>query len=167
MTTPYISEIRIMSFGFAPRGWAQCDGQLVQISQNPTLYSLIGTTYGGDGVTTFGLPNLQARAPMHVGNGHPLAQLNGTAAHTLTMQEVPPHSHIALGATSAADTPIPAGNYLGAADNFYAPLTDATATPLPPATVGTDGGSTGHENRQPLLVLNFCIALQGIIPPRN
>lgn len=167
MTTPYISEIRIMSFGFAPRGWAQCDGQLVPISQNPTLYGLIGTRYGGDGVTTFGLPNLLARAPMHVGANHPLAQLGGQPAHALTMAEMPQHQHVAVGATAAADTPIPAGNYLGATDNFYAPLTDATSTPLPSATVGTDGNSEAHENRQPFLVLNFCIALQGIIPTRN
>jgi microcystin-dependent protein len=148
MSVPYLSEIRIMSFGFPPKGWAQCNGQLLPINQNQALFSLLGTTYGGDGRTTFGLPNLQARTAIHGKGGQGLGQLGGEAAHTLV----------------AGDAPIPAGNYLGAADNLYAPL--AHITPLPAATVANAGGQP-HNNMQPYLVLNFCIALQGIYPSRN
>jgi microcystin-dependent protein len=165
MSVPFISEIRIMSFGFPPRGWAQCNGQLLPINQYQALFSLLGTTYGGDGRTTFGLPNLQARTAIHVGGGQGLGQSGGEPGHLLTIAETPgQHAHAAAASTTAGDSPIPAGNYLGAADNLYGPLADTT--PLPAATVANAGGQP-HNNMQPYLVLNFCIALQGAYPSRN
>jgi microcystin-dependent protein len=163
--TPYMSEIKIMSFSFAPKGWAQCNGQLLPINQNQALFSLLGTTYGGDGRTTFGLPNLQGRVPIHMGNGFVEGNLGGEQAHVVTIGETPMHVHTAYGTATDGDSPIPAGNYLGAADNMYAPL--ANPVPLTPATVTNAGGSQPHNNMQPYLVLNFCIALQGIFPSQN
>lgn len=160
-----MSEIRIMSFPFAPRGWAQCNGQLMPISQYQALFSLLGTTYGGDGRTNFALPNLQSRIPLHVGSGFPLGSVGGEANHTLTTSEIPVHGHFASASSADGDSPIPAGNYLGAADNFYAPL--AAATPLQPATVSNSGGGQPHNNMQPYLTLNFCIAIVGIFPSQN
>ena len=165
MGTPFLSEIRIMSFGFAPRGWAQCNGQLLPINQNQALFSLLGTTYGGDGRTTFGLPNLQSRTAIHRGAGFSLGQSGGEQTHVLTVGEEPTHTHTATGTTTAGDSPIPTGNYLGAADNMYAPL--ANATTLHPTTVSNAGGSQPHDNMQPYLVLNACIALQGAFPTQN
>ncbi|MGH3186444.1 MAG: phage tail protein [Streptosporangiaceae bacterium] len=165
MTEPFLSEIRIMTFNFAPKGWALCNGQVLQISQNQPLFSLLGTTYGGDGKTTFALPNLQGSTPTHMGTSFPLGQNGGEQAHTLTIPESPPHTHAAYGATSASDSPIPAGNYLGVADNTYGPLAGMTA--IQPATVTSGGGSQPHNNMQPYLVLTFCIALTGIYPSRN
>jgi microcystin-dependent protein len=165
MSVPYISEIRIMSFTFAPKGWAQCNGQLLPINQNQALFSLLGTTFGGDGRTTFGLPNLQARTAIHTAGGAGLGQSGGEATHTLTMAETPAsHTHTAVGTATAGDAPVPAGNFLGAADNLYGPL--ASTTPLSASTVASAGGQP-HNNMQPFLVLNFCIALQGIYPSRT
>jgi microcystin-dependent protein len=165
MTTPYLSEIRIMTFNFAPRGWALCNGQILPVSQNPPLASLLGKTYGGDGQTTFGLPNLQGRTANHVGTGFTLGQLGGESAHTLTANEVPSHTHTANGSSAAADSDLPAQNYLGAADNTYAPPAHLTA--IHPSTVTSAGGGQPHNNMQPYLVLNFCIALTGIFPTQN
>jgi microcystin-dependent protein len=161
----YLSEIRIMSFNFAPKGWAQCNGQLLPINQNQALFSLLGTTYGGDGRTTFGLPNLQARVPMHQGNSHVLGEAAGELAHKLSVSETPVHTHTAYGTTSLGDSPIPAGNFLASADNFYAPL--ANTTSLIASTISSTGGGQAHDNMQPYLVLNFCIALVGIFPTQN
>jgi microcystin-dependent protein len=165
VATPYLSEIRIMAFNFAPKGWALCNGQLLPINQNQALFSLLGTTYGGDGRTTFGLPNLQGRVPVHRGSGFVQGQASGEQTHTLVVGEEPVHTHTALGTVTAGDAPIPTGNYLGAADNMYAPL--ANPTTLPPSTIGNAGGSQPHENMQPYLVLSFCIALQGVFPTQN
>jgi microcystin-dependent protein len=154
-----------MSFGFAPKGWAQCNGQLLPINQNQALFSLLGTTYGGDGRTNFALPNLQGRVPIHRGAGYTQGQAGGEQVHTLIVGEEPVHTHTAVGTVTAGDAPIPTGNYLGAADNFYAPL--ANATTLHPSTVGNAGGSQPHENMQPYLSLSFCIALQGAFPSPN
>lgn len=165
MGTPYISEIKITSFGFAPKGWAQCNGQLLPINQNQALFSLLGTTYGGDGRVNFGLPNLQGRTPMHMGSGHTLGELGGEQAHTLSISEIPTHVHTANGTNTTGDSPIPTSNFLGSSDNLYAALTNPTS--LQPATVGATGGSQAHLNMQPFLVLNFCIALQGIFPSQN
>ncbi len=165
MATPYLCEIRIMSFGFAPKGWAQCNGQLLPIAQNQALFALLGTTYGGDGRVNFGLPNLQGRAALHMGAGYSLGQLGGEAAHTLTIGEVPTHTHTAVGTPTAGDSPIADANYLGSADDVYGAAVDLVNLNL--ASVSTTGGSQAHENMQPYLVLNFCIALQGIFPTQN
>jgi microcystin-dependent protein len=165
VTTPYLSEIRILAFNFAPKGWALCNGQLLSISQNAALFSLLGTTYGGNGVTNFALPNLQANIPLHFGQGFTLGQSGGEQAHTLTTGEMPTHSHSAVGTTAVATAPVPGGNFLGNSANLYTPL--ANPTTLTPATVGNAGGSQPHNNQQPYLVLNFCIALVGIYPSRN
>jgi microcystin-dependent protein len=162
MGTPFMSEVRIMSFGFAPKGWAQCTGQLLPISQNQALFSLLGTTYGGDGRTTFGLPNLVTRTAVHRGSGYQLGSYGGEQAHVLVAGETPPHAHTAFATPTAGNSPIPAGNYLGGADNFYGPLTSTTA--MSPTTIGNSGGGQPHNNMQPFLVLNFCIALLGAYP---
>lgn len=165
MTTPYLSEIKIMSFGFAPKGWALCNGQLLPINQNQALFSLLGTTYGGDGRVNFGLPDLQSRTPMHMGSGHTLGERGGEQAHTLSISEIPTHAHTANGVDVNGDNPIAAGNSFAKASNLYGPANNLTS--LTPATVGNVGGSQAHLNMQPFLTLNFCIALQGIFPSQN
>jgi microcystin-dependent protein len=166
MAEPFLSEIRIMSFNFPPKGWALANGQLLPINQNQALFALIGTIYGGNGQTNFALPNLRGRTQVHVGNGHTLGEAAGEDAHTLTQQEMPQHTHTASGTTSNADSPIPTGNYLGGANNLYTQPT-SNLTALISSTISTAGGSQPHENRAPYLVLNFCIALQGIFPSQN
>jgi microcystin-dependent protein len=165
LSTPFLSEIKIMSFGFPPKGWALCDGQLLPINQNQALFSLLGTTYGGDGRVNFGLPDLQGRVPTHMGSGLTLGQQGGEQGHTLAISEVPTHTHTAMGTTTASDSPIPTSNFLGAADNTYGPATNLTS--LQPGTLANAGGSQAHLNMQPFLVLSFCIALQGIFPSQN
>src|SRR5260370_34789821 len=154
-----------MSFNLPPQGLALCNGQLLPINQNQALFSLLGPPYGGDGRTTFGLPNLQGSAAVHMGGGFTLGQRGGEQAHVLTIGELPVHAHNPVGTTTPGDSPIPTGNILGAADNMYGPL--ANATSLIPATIANTGGSQAHENMQPYLVLSFCIALQGIFPSQN
>jgi microcystin-dependent protein len=167
MSEPFLAEIKIMSFGFAPRGWALCNGQLMPINQNQALFSLLGTTYGGDGRVTFGIPNLQGNAPMSFGNGHSLGERGGEAAHTLSITELPTHSHAAnASSTSTNGSANPGANYLGGFNNTY----NAGAAPLTamvPNTLTNTGGSQPHQNMQPYLVLNFCIALQGIFPTQS
>jgi microcystin-dependent protein len=167
MAEPFLSEIRIMSFGFPPKGWALCDGQLLPINQNQALFSLLGTTFGGDGRVNFGLPNLQGRAPIHVGSGHTLGERGGEQAHTLSISELPTHTHTLNASKTDGDAPVPAtataGDVLARTVNqIYGPPTGLTA--LVPGTVTNVGGSQAHLNMQPFLVLNFCIALQGIFP---
>jgi len=165
MSEPFLSEIKIVSFSFAPKGWALCNGQFLPINQNQALFSLLGTTYGGNGQTTFALPNLQGRVPIHMVGGHVLGEGGGEQAHTLSVSQVPQHIHVFNGTTANADSPVPAGNLLGTANNLYTP--PANLTSLDPSTVTSVGGSQAHLNMQPFLVLNFCIALQGIFPSRN
>jgi microcystin-dependent protein len=166
MAEPFLSEIRIMSFGFAPKGWAMCNGQLLPINQNQALFSLLGTNFGGDGQTNFGLPNLQGRIPIHVGRGHTLAEAAGEQAHTLSIAELPTHTHVLFGTTNDGTQVVPSGGYLGrAATALYAPPQNLSA--MQPATVSNVGGSQAHLNMQPFLALNFCIALQGIFPSVN
>ncbi len=165
MAEPFLSEIRIMSFIFAPKGWALCNGQFLPINQNQGLFSLLGTTFGGNGQTTFALPDLRGRTPIHVGSGHTLGEKGGEQAHTLTIAEIPTHTHVANANSGNATTPIPGGNLLGAANNLYASPTNLTS--LSPTMVANTGGSQAHLNMQPFLTLSFCIALQGIFPSPN
>jgi len=165
MSQPFLGEIKLISWNFPPKGWAFCNGALLQISQNQALYSVLGTTYGGDGRQTFGLPNLQGRTPIHTGGGHVLGEMGGEVSHTLNISEVPTHIHTAVAASVAGDSPIPTGNYLAQADNMYGAAASLTA--IQPGTVTAVGGSQAHNNMQPYLVLNFCIALQGIFPSQN
>jgi microcystin-dependent protein len=164
MADPFLSEIRIMSFVFAPKGWAVCDGQLLPINQNQALFSLLGTTYGGNGQTNFALPDLRGRVPIHFGS-HTLGERAGEQAHTLTVAEVPTHTHGMQGSAANATTPIAAGNLLASANNLYAAATDLTT--LHPGSIANVGGSQAHLNMQPFLTLSFCIALQGIFPSPN
>jgi microcystin-dependent protein len=165
VATPYLSEIKIMSFGFAPKGWALCNGQILPINQNQALFSLLGTTYGGDGMRTFGLPDLQGRAPMHTGNGHVLGEQGGEQAHTLTISEVPTHTHTWGATDTAVNASSPASNYLGKASEYNA--TASNLVGMYSGVLGIVGGSQAHLNQQPYLTLNFCIALQGIFPTRT
>jgi microcystin-dependent protein len=167
MAEPFLSEIRIMSFVFAPKGWAMCNGQLLPINQNQALFSLLGTTFGGDGRVNFALPDLRNRTPIHVGSGHTLGERGGEQAHTLSIAELPAHAHVLNATSSDAAVPIPTANLLArqAPANPYigaASLTTMNATSVP-----NTGGSQPHLNMQPFLTLNFCIALQGIFPSPN
>jgi microcystin-dependent protein len=167
MGTPYLSEIRIVSFNFAPRGWALCNGQTLSINQNQALFSLLGTTYGGDGITNFKLPNLQASMPLHQGNGFNLGMAGGEAAHTLTVPEMPSHTHTAQGVSTAATSPTATNNtWATSTANPYNTQPPPNTT-LNPATVAMAGGGQPHDNMPPYLTLNFVIALQGIFPTRN
>lgn len=175
MSEPFIAEIRIFAGNFAPRGWAFCDGQLLPIANNTSLFSLIGTTYGGDGRTTTALPNLQGRAPMHPGRGpgltdRRLGQKVGVKTVTLTEAQIPSHSHTARAATSGADA-IPPSNTTSLArsggGSAYQSNTTASLVDLASETVATTGGGQSHTNIQPYLTLNFIIALQGLYPSRS
>ena len=165
MAQPYVGEIRIFAGNFAPAGWMFCAGQLLPISENETLFNLIGTTYGGDGQSTFALPNLQGRVPIHMGGGHTLGERGGEQAHTLSISELPTHVHQANGTTDNADVLPAGGNLLATVSNVY--TTAANLTSLHPASISNVGGSQAHLNMQPFLVLNFSIALQGIFPSQT
>jgi microcystin-dependent protein len=165
MSEPFLAEVRIVGFNFAPRGWAFCDGQILPINQNQSLYSLLGTTYGGDGRTTFALPDLRGRTPIHVGEGHRLGQKSGEETHTLSVNEMPQHGHVAMASGNDAGSRDPTGMVLGRALNLYA--APAGLTGIRTGTITHVGGSQAHENDQPSLALNFCIALQGLFPSRN
>lgn len=163
MAEPFLSEIRIMSFSFPPKGWALCDGQLLPINQNQALFSLLGTTYGGDGRVNFALPDLRARASIHMGDGHTLGERGGEQAHTLSIAEMPTHTHsLSVSTVATGGNANPTGRVLGGGNNVYhAP---ATLTAMHSGTVANTGGSQAHLNMQPFLTLSFCIALQGIFP---
>jgi microcystin-dependent protein len=166
MAEPFLSEIRIMSFNFAPKGWTLCNGQLLPINQNQGLFSLLGTTYGGDGRVNFGLPNLQGRVPIHMGSGHTLGERGGEQGHTLSLSELPQHVHFFRGTNFQVNTRDPKANMVGG--QFQAYNTAAqNFTSLQPTTLGNVGGSQAHLNMQPFLVLNMCIALQGIFPSQT
>jgi microcystin-dependent protein len=157
-----------MSFGFPPKGWAFCNGQLLPINQNQALFSLLGTTFGGDGRVNFALPDLRARTPIHVGGGHTLGERAGEQAHTLSISEIPTHVHVANATSATATTAVPGNTLLlGTSANFEAYRQPSSLTSLEPATVANVGGSQAHLNLQPFLSLSFCIALQGIFPSPN
>ncbi len=165
MSEPFLSEIRLLSFNFAPKGWALCNGQFLPINQNQALFSLLGTTYGGNGQTTFALPDLRGRLGMHEGNGHTLGERAGTETVTINIQQLPTHLHTLNASNVNADAPIPTSNLLGQFNNGYRQPTNLMA--MDPSSVSNTGGSQPHENRQPYLVLNYSIALQGIFPSQN
>jgi microcystin-dependent protein len=169
MAEPFTSEIRIMSFGYAPRGWAMCNGQLLPINQNQALFSLLGTTFGGNGQTNFALPDLRGQVPIHVGSGHTVGEKGGEQAHTITIAELPTHTHVLNASSTAANAspPTPIGNILAdsAPAQGYGPPTSLVA--MNPGSVANTGGSQAHLNMQPFLVLTFCIALTGIFPSPN
>jgi microcystin-dependent protein len=172
MADPFVAEIRIFGFNFAPKGWALCKGQLLPISQNTALFSLLGTTYGGDGKTTFALPNLEGSAPMHPGQGpglslHDLGEMSGSETVSLLQSEIPAHAHSLMSQVAVANRSNPIGNAIArvGATGPYAP-TGPTAAQLSATAVAPAGGGQPHNNMQPYLTLNFCIALQGVFPAR-
>jgi microcystin-dependent protein len=167
MAEPFLSEIRIMSFSFAPKGWAMCNGQLLPINQNQALFSLLGTTFGGDGRVNFALPDLRSRVPIHVGSGHTLGEKGGEQAHTLSISEIPTHTHSLVGTTTTGSLVIAAGNLSGASPSQMYQPPDGNLAAMNPASVSNVGGSQAHLNMQPFLTLTFCIALQGIFPSPN
>lgn len=168
MAEPFLSEIRLMSFVFPPRGWALCNGQLLPINQNQGLFSLLGTTYGGDGRVNFGLPDLRGRVPIHVGSGHTLGEKAGEQAHTLTSAEMPTHTHTlnASGVSATATIPTTA-HHIATAPGFEAYRPASSLVAMGNGTVTNTGGSQAHLNMQPFLTLSFCIALQGIFPSQT
>ena len=168
MSEPFLAEIRMFSGNFAPKGWALCNGQLLPINQNQALFSLLGTTYGGDGQVNFALPDLRGRAPMHMGAGHTLGERAGELAHTLATAEIPAHQHTVRAASGPATDTDPAGNLVARQrrDETFAAAASADATAAA-GTIGNAGGSQPHENSQPSAVITFIIALQGIFPSQN
>jgi microcystin-dependent protein len=164
MAEPFLSEIRIMSFGFPPKGWATCDGQLLPINQNQALFSLLGTTFGGDGRVNFGLPDLRGRTPIHVGNGHTLGERGGEQTHTLSIAELPTHVHVARASAADGSQVTPANALLARAAPANPYVAPASLAAMNTASVTNTGGSQAHLNMQPFLTLSFCIALQGIFP---
>ena len=167
MGTPFISEIKIVSFNFPPRGWAFCNGQLLPINQNQALFSLLGTTYGGNGQTNFSLPDFRGRIPVHIGPSSIQGQAGGEEFHTLNTSELAQHIHFGQVQPANANTGNPTGNFLAGIPTFAYRNNLSALTTLSPASVTNVGGSQPHENRQPFLVLNFVIALQGVFPSRN
>jgi len=166
MPVPFLGEVKMISWNFPPKGWAFCNGQLLPINQNQALFSILGTTYGGNGQTNFALPDLRGRAPYHVGQGLTEGEKAGEEVHTLTISEMPSHNHIANGSSVAGTLLSPADNTWGVTtQNPYAPA--APDGSMAPTTIGNIGGSQAHNNMQPYLVINFIIALQGIFPSQN
>ena len=172
MSEPFLSEIRIFSFAFAPKGWAACNGQFLPINQNQALFSLLGTVYGGNGQTTFALPNLRGRAPLHEGNRHTLGEAAGSTAVTINIQQLPTHTHLlgnnmaVVDANQNATLGVPSGNnWANTGKTHWS--TNAANAAMNPQAVTNAGGSQPHTNMQPYCVLNFCIALQGVFPSPN
>lgn len=173
MSTPFLSEIKIFSCNFAPKGWALCNGQLLPINQNQALFSLLGTTYGGNGQTNFALPDLRGNVPLHEGSGHTLGEKAGQQAHTLTISELPTHVHdfsqntAVVSASANATVGPPTNNYWANNGHTAYSTGGVSLGAMSPQAVSNVGGSQAHQNMQPYLVLNFCIALQGIFPSQN
>jgi microcystin-dependent protein len=172
MSEPFLAEIRMVGFNFAPRGWAFCDGQILPINQNQALYSLLGTAYGGDGRTSFALPDLRGRTPVHVGTsagGNPFVwgQKTGAERHSLTRGEMPPHTHTLSASSLVANSAVPTDHALAAGSAPEAYRSPEGLAPMGAGTISPVGASQAHENMQPFLAVHFCIALQGLFPSRN
>jgi microcystin-dependent protein len=166
MGQPFLGELKIMSFNFAPRNWAMCNGQFMPINQNQALFSLLGTTYGGNGQTTFALPDLRGQTPIHVGGTFNVqGQKGGQQAHTISSSEMPLHTHVLNANTNSGQNNPPGTVLAKAAANMYGPPNSPAV--MAPVTVSNTGGSQAHLNMQPFLTLTFCIALIGIFPSRN
>ena len=165
MSEPFLGELKLISWGYAARGWAFCNGQFLPINQNQALFSLLGTMYGGNGQTTFALPELRGRVPLHVGSGFSQGTSAGQETHTLALAEMPTHNHPFRANSGATTQATPAGAALGSSPNTYSAFNNPTS--IQPATISNVGGGQAHENRQPYLALNWVIALQGIFPSRN
>jgi len=166
MSEPFLGQISIFGFAFAPSGWAQCVGQLLPINQYPALFALLGTTYGGNGSTTFALPDLRSRIPMHAGGNYSQGQIGGTESVALTVAQIPAHTHQA-NCNSAPNALSPLGNFWAADTAGDSPYASAPNSQLAPAAIGSQGIGQGHTNMAPYTDLNFCIAMQGIFPSRN
>lgn len=167
MGTPYMGELKLVSFNFAPKGWVQCNGQLLPINANQALFSLLGTFYGGNGVQNFAVPNLQGRTPISQGNGYTIGQLGGEVAHTLNGSEVPAHTHSATAVSTSANSTSASGSFLGGSGNLPIYNGFANQVALNSAVVQTVGGSQPHPNMQPYLVMNWIISVNGMFPSRN
>lgn len=172
MADPFVAEIRIFPFNFAPKGWAWCDGQLLPLSQNTALFSLLGTTYGGDGKSNFALPDLQGRAPMHPGQGpglslRDLGETGGSDTVTLLESEIPTHTHTLRASNTLGDTPVPSGNTLARYANAYQQNSSSSLVAMASQALTPAGGDQPHNNMMPYLTFYFCIALQGVFPPRT
>jgi len=167
MSTPFLAEMRLISFNFAPKGWALCNGQFMPINQNQALFSLLGTTYGGNGQTTFALPDCRSRVPIGQGSQFTLGEAGGQEFHTVISTEMPQHLHFAQVSKNNATTATAANNYLAGIISFGYNNNVASLTSIDPGSVTTIGGSQPHENRQPFTVLNMMIALQGVFPSQN
>ncbi len=167
MSEPFLAEIRMIGFNFPPKGWADCDGQILPIAQNQSLYSLLGTTYGGDGRTSFGLPGFRGRAPMHRGDRNAVGAHSGVETITLTTAEIAAHTHTARASSSPGDNNRATGRVLGAESDIYGTPAASSATELRSGTVTSAGGGGAHDNMQPYLTIRFCIAMQGLFPSRN
>lgn len=164
MSEPFIAEVRMVAFTFPPKSWALCNGQVLPINQNQALFSLLGTTYGGNGSTNFALPDLRGRAPVHIGSTTVQGQVGGTQSHTLSLNETPAHTHSVIGDSKPANALTPGGNLFSQSAIYTG---TPPGTTLAPAALSAIGGGQSHENRQPFLVVNYCIALTGIFPSRN
>jgi microcystin-dependent protein len=167
MSEPFLAEVKIISWNYSPKGWAFCSGQFLPINQNQALFSLLGTMYGGNGQTTFALPDFRGRVPVHIGSGFTQGQAGGQEFHTVTQSEMPAHNHFVSSTENDAGAATPSAAVFGrnGSQPYQSSLTNLTS--LHPSTVSNTGGSQPHENRQPYLVLNFIIALQGIFPSQS
>ncbi len=164
MAQPYVGEIRMFAGNFAPAGWALCEGQLMPISENETLFNLIGTTYGGDGQDTFALPDLRGRAPIHQGNGFILAETGGVEEVTLTVNQIPAHSHYVLASSGPSNSTSPSGKYLATSSQVTMYYAGNSNLNMKTGAIGSVGGSQPHTNMQPYLAIHFIISLYGIFP---
>jgi microcystin-dependent protein len=171
MSEPFLGEVKMMSFNFAPKGWAACNGALLPINQNQALFSLLGTQFGGNGQTTFALPDLRGRTPIHFGGGYNIGQQGGEMSHTLTASEMPAHTHTLSGSADTADRPVPTDALPAVVEgssqigNVYS--TNSPNVSMAAESLSQSGGDQPHQNMQPYRVISFCIALQGIFPSRN